>query len=153
MHVVPSMTHECIFWTVIRVHSPATELVRDAASGRAKSALAQSIPCAVQRNLFHLMGWLDPQLFRRAAAMLYGGSSEDSPEPYKDAGRDHWRKVVVGNPNPHAAVPCWKIGYEGACLPQTGPLGVFGRVAHQCERFVKRRAAVCIFQRVSYRGW
>ena len=41
------------------------------------------------------MGWLDPQLFRRAAAMLYGGSSEASPEPYKDAGKSHWQKVVV----------------------------------------------------------
>ncbi|CAL5219987.1 g1925 [Coccomyxa viridis] len=49
---------------------------------------------SARRNLFHLMGWLDPQLFRRAAAMLYGGSSEASPEPYKDAGKDHWRKVV-----------------------------------------------------------
>ena len=49
----------------------------------------------LQRNLFHLMGWLDPQLFRRAAAMLYGGSSEASPEPYKDAGKDHWQRVVV----------------------------------------------------------
>lgn len=54
----------------------------------------------VQRNLFHLLGWLDPQLFRRVAAMLYGGSSEAAPEPYKDAGRGHWRKVVVGSPFP-----------------------------------------------------
>ena len=75
----------------------------------------------MQRNLFHLLGWLDPQLFRRVAAMLYGGSSEAAPEPYKDAGREHWRKVVVGSPLPvcrssipilaHAMmVPCvWSV--------------------------------------------
>jgi hypothetical protein len=56
---------------------------------------------SVQRNLFHLLGWLDPQLFRRVAAMLYGGSSEAMPEPYKDAGREHWRKVVVSSHFPH----------------------------------------------------
>ena len=48
----------------------------------------------VQRKLFHLMGWLDAQLFRRAAAMRYGGAS-DSAGPYTDPGKDHWRKVVV----------------------------------------------------------
>ncbi len=47
----------------------------------------------LQRNLFHLMGWLDSQLFRRAAAMRYGGTSD--AEPYVDPGRDHWRRVVV----------------------------------------------------------
>jgi hypothetical protein len=46
-----------------------------------------------QRNLFHLMGWLDAQLFRRAAAMRYGVASD--AEPYTDPGKDHWRKVVV----------------------------------------------------------
>ena len=51
----------------------------------------------VQRNLFHLMGWLDPQLFRRVAAMAYGGGSDAAPEPYKDAGRSHWKKVVVSS--------------------------------------------------------
>ena len=51
----------------------------------------------MQRNLFHLMGWLDPQLFRRVAAMAYGGGSDASPEPYKDAGREHWKKVVVSS--------------------------------------------------------
>ena len=39
------------------------------------------------------MGWLDAQLFRRAAAMRYGGASD--AEPYTDPGKDHWRKVVV----------------------------------------------------------
>ncbi|CAK0770229.1 hypothetical protein CVIRNUC_003746 [Coccomyxa viridis] len=49
---------------------------------------------SARRNLFHLMGWLDPQLFRRVAAMAYGGGSDAAPEPYKDAGRSHWKKVV-----------------------------------------------------------
>ncbi|EIE20867.1 hypothetical protein COCSUDRAFT_57414 [Coccomyxa subellipsoidea C-169] len=47
---------------------------------------------SARRNLFHLMGWLDAQLFRRAAAMRYGGASD--AEPYTDPGKDHWRKVV-----------------------------------------------------------
>lgn len=51
----------------------------------------------VQRKLFHLMGWLDAQLFRRAAAMRYGGAS-DSAGPYTDPGKDHWRRVVVSWP-------------------------------------------------------
>ena len=54
----------------------------------------------VQRNLFHLMGWLDAQLFRRAAAMRYGGAPVAEPysdlaQPYSDPGKDHWKKVLV----------------------------------------------------------
>jgi len=87
--------------------SPGLECRRLAAahlSSRGCCSSVYSVPAnteanvlPLQRSLFHLMGWLDPQLFRRAAAMLYGGSSEASPEPYKDAGKDHWRKVVVSN--------------------------------------------------------
>ncbi|CAL8467919.1 g7457 [Coccomyxa elongata] len=51
---------------------------------------------SARRKLFHLMGWLDAQLFRRAAAMRYGGAS-DSAEPYTDPGKDHWRKVVAAS--------------------------------------------------------
>lgn len=55
----------------------------------------RGIVAGAQRNLFHLMGWLDAQLFRRAAAMRYGGASE--AEPYTDPGKDHWRRVVVSS--------------------------------------------------------
>ena len=75
-------THGCVLW---RVAAEKQALAADGSWLR------------VQRNLFHLMGWLDPQLFRRVAAMAYGGGSDAAPEPYKDAGRSHWKKVVVSS--------------------------------------------------------
>ena len=81
------MRTRCVPWAV---HSWQV-----AAEGRV--LVADGSWLRVQRNLFHLMGWLDPQLFRRVAAMAYGGGSDAAPEPYKDAGRSHWKKVVVSS--------------------------------------------------------
>ena len=51
--------------------------------------------------------------------MLYGGSSEASPEPYKDAGKDHWRKVVV------SVSPCMAPSTIIAVEPQTASIWRF----------------------------
>jgi hypothetical protein len=68
-----------------------------------------------QRKLFHLMGWLDAQLFRRAAAMRYGGAvgAAAPSDVYVDPGLEHWRKVVVRLPTCWLAHPCRASGRPG----------------------------------------
>lgn len=75
--------------------------------GRCTENLGGLVWLCAQRKLFHLMGWLDAQLFRRAAAMRYGGASGAAApsDADVDPGLEHWRKVVVRPAClPHAAL-------------------------------------------------